>query len=96
MSSLTSVSAWRAGLGPSAPSLSPPAAASIPEAHSLPVLGALSLGLGPVMGTRVPTVAVVVLVSPIPPQPHQNFTLGVAGSSFSGLYEIPPWEKVWE
>lgn len=69
VSSPVNVAAWRAGLDPSAPSLSPPAAASAPGAHPLPPLDAssLGLGLGPVMGTRVPTGAAAVSVSPPPP-----------------------------
>lgn len=54
--------AWRAGLDPSALSLSPPAAARTPGSQVLATLDAFYLGLGPVMGTRVPTGAVVVSV----------------------------------
>ncbi|KAF7469182.1 hypothetical protein GHT09_019522 [Marmota monax] len=61
--------AWRAGLGPSAPSLSRPAAASALGAHRLPLLDALRLGLGPVTGTRVPTGEAVASVPPLPPPP---------------------------
>ena len=77
------VDAWRAGLGPSAQSLSPPAAASAPGAHSLPLLDASYPGLGPVMGIRVPTEAVVVSVS------HPPLTPPILGSTFPR--ESPVW-----
>ena len=76
-SSQMSVDAWRAGLGPSARSLSPAAAASAPGAHRLPPPDASYLGLGPVMGTRVPMGAAVVSVSTLLPHPGPYFTRGV-------------------
>lgn len=77
VSSQMSVDAWRAGLGPSARSLSPAAAASAPGAHRLPPPDASYLGLGPVMGTRVPMGAAVVSVSTLLPHPGPYFTRGV-------------------
>ncbi|ELK18205.1 Delta-like protein 3 [Pteropus alecto] len=66
VSSLMNVDVWKAGLGPSARFLSPPAAVSAPGAHPLPPLDASYPVLGPVMGTRVPMGAAVVSVPPLP------------------------------
>lgn len=62
VSNQMNVNAWKAGLGPSAPSLSQLAAASAPGAHLLPPLDALYLVRGPVMGTHAPTGAAAVSV----------------------------------